>query len=116
MLSRQVNERPIHSGDNEGTTMTNIRTRRLAWPAASAALAVALAVLAGSGQFATSQAAAANGGAMADTIAASRAVAEVGLTCTWSCAEYRPGRYGPHCIKYVQNCPPPPAPTTRHKL
>src|SRR5262245_38189135 len=116
MPSRQVNKRPIHSGDNEGTTMTNIRARRLAWPVSSAALALSLVVLAGSGQFATSRAAPANGGAMADTIAASRAVAEVGLTCTWTCAQYGTGHYGPRCIKYVQNCPRPPAPAKRQKL
>jgi hypothetical protein len=108
VLSRQVDKTRIYSGDNGGSTMKTTQARRLAWPAASAALAVALAVLAGSGQFATAQAAPANGAAMADAIAASRTVAEVGLICT--CTEYKTGYYGPRCVKHV--CLPP-APTKR---
>ena len=79
--------------------MKTTQARRLAWPAASAALAVALAVLAGSGEFATSQAVPANGAAMADAIAASRTVAEVSLICT--CTEYKTGYYGPRCVKHA---------------
>jgi hypothetical protein len=109
VLSRQVDKTRIYSCDNGGTTMKTTQARRLAWPAASAALAVALAVLAGSGQFATSQAAPANGAAMADAIAASHTVAEVGLICT--CTEYKTGYYGRRCVKHV--CLPP-APTKRH--
>jgi hypothetical protein len=107
MLSRQVNKtRSIRATEEE--RMTTIRARRLVWPTASAALAVAVAVLAGSGQFARSQAAPANGAAIADTIAASRTVAEVNLICT--CTEYKTGYYGPRCVKQVYM---PSAPTKK---
>jgi hypothetical protein len=45
---------------------------------------------------------------------------KVYLTCYWVCKKWKTGYYGPHCVKYVQDCklrpermlPPPPAKTT----
>lgn len=64
--------------------------------------AMMFVLAAGAGLSSPSHALPANGQVIADAV--SRSLIEVRFVCTWTCLQYKDGRYGPHCVKPSQNC------------